>query len=1081
MAENSVGNSLPPSHHKTAGVGGGGGLLLHNKSSLEMTTGGGSGSTAGSVAGKTTGGGKHANVIHRTTSESLRLGGAGGGNPGSAGGSGSENSSSSTVPPSLLTNSSSASMGSLPRKGGAGGAAAAAAAAAAAGKTSSFMITSVTVGARTSADNGDDSADDLDESHTDDNSRITDFENETPSFSEDTFSKEDVFFASNAIGSVPVIPTSSQYGLAIVAPNDRAHGAEALADAMHVSVTDAGINIMGHGKDDGKELHHRNERFKVVKIESTEPFKRGRWVCMDYLDHTTLQASPKEGGEGETSANVEASTMRNQDSGVVLNDSYAPSTAPTADGDNSDYHTHLAASVPTNPIIGTLNNESPGQSLNLAQSTIGNTGGGVGGGGTISQSQPASHVTPAVVPHSMPQSQLQNALAGSGTAAGASQPPQQVQTSAQPQGQTPYYPHTMSNITDITQQQHPPQQQQQQQQHHHQHGATLPTNIQMQPQQTKSSASATANVVLPPVGSSSATSQEMNIVISNPQHHQQQTSFPSPQQFQPQSSQTNSPVVASIGEQVASEATILSPSPSMASSGAIAPATTNVATGANVTAQQQQQVTEPVGTVSSSSTSEPMVASSSSTTSSPVTATATGGNGDNSSTPTSVNAPAVPPVSSPSLSVASVTATTTTTNSSSNISSQHASIAAAAAAAAATAASDHLTESNLLSAVAGVTAAAVAAAGAEDGEKSGEDGESYNRIWPVMGDGAGLDLPDYGRSVPYLPPDSSTGYLQQELQQNNPVDRTKLQNSSCSTSSVSSKNNIYTDIALGKSIRNLMRPSSIGNPHVSASNPFSPSTEQQTDPFCRTACNFVNNNSGSHSIATCTVQYPHKCVQDLIREELGAGGLLRGSTGNLSNTGSMVNIHIESELPHHYHGYQSHPGSGRSSPASQMFHYESPPKHLSAIGHSVSIPCSTRVSRAPSPSFLPAAGGEHSSASGTSAVAIDNKIEQAMDLVKSHLMFAVREEVEVLKEKISELMDRINQLEYENNILKANASQETLSQLTTTGGGSVGSGGGGANSSTTAAATVATAAGTAPTPASKVPSSANSNSNGSVS
>ncbi|KAJ6647815.1 Protein bunched, class 1/class 3/D/E isoforms [Pseudolycoriella hygida] len=71
-------------------------------------------------------------------------------------------------------------------------------------------------------------------------------------------------------------------------------------------------------------------------------------------------------------------------------------------------------------------------------------------------------------------------------------------------------------------------------------------------------------------------------------------------------------------------------------------------------------------------------------------------------------------------------------------------------------------------------------------------------------------------------------------------------------------------------------------------------------------------------------------------------------------------------------------------------------------------------------------------ASGNSAVAIDNKIEQAMDLVKSHLMFAVREEVEVLKEKIAELMDRINQLEFENNILKASATQETLTQLSTT-------------------------------------------------
>ncbi|XP_028028420.1 TSC22 domain family protein 2-like isoform X1 [Bombyx mandarina] len=69
------------------------------------------------------------------------------------------------------------------------------------------------------------------------------------------------------------------------------------------------------------------------------------------------------------------------------------------------------------------------------------------------------------------------------------------------------------------------------------------------------------------------------------------------------------------------------------------------------------------------------------------------------------------------------------------------------------------------------------------------------------------------------------------------------------------------------------------------------------------------------------------------------------------------------------------------------------------------------------------------SASGTSAVAIDNKIEQAMDLVKSHLMFAVREEVEVLKERIAELMERITQLEVENTYLRAHASQDTLAQL----------------------------------------------------
>ena len=55
-------------------------------------------------------------------------------------------------------------------------------------------------------------------------------------------------------------------------------------------------------------------------------------------------------------------------------------------------------------------------------------------------------------------------------------------------------------------------------------------------------------------------------------------------------------------------------------------------------------------------------------------------------------------------------------------------------------------------------------------------------------------------------------------------------------------------------------------------------------------------------------------------------------------------------------------------------------------------------------------------------VAIDNKIEQAMDLVKSHLMFAVREEVDVLKERIKELESEIQ-------ILRAHASTDTLQLL----------------------------------------------------
>ncbi|KAJ3594329.1 hypothetical protein NHX12_003636 [Muraenolepis orangiensis] len=69
------------------------------------------------------------------------------------------------------------------------------------------------------------------------------------------------------------------------------------------------------------------------------------------------------------------------------------------------------------------------------------------------------------------------------------------------------------------------------------------------------------------------------------------------------------------------------------------------------------------------------------------------------------------------------------------------------------------------------------------------------------------------------------------------------------------------------------------------------------------------------------------------------------------------------------------------------------------------------------------------SVSGTSVVAIDNKIEQAMDLVKSHLMYAVREEVEVLKEQIKELLERNSVLERENAVLKSLANTEQLSQL----------------------------------------------------
>ena len=87
------------------------------------------------------------------------------------------------------------------------------------------------------------------------------------------------------------------------------------------------------------------------------------------------------------------------------------------------------------------------------------------------------------------------------------------------------------------------------------------------------------------------------------------------------------------------------------------------------------------------------------------------------------------------------------------------------------------------------------------------------------------------------------------------------------------------------------------------------------------------------------------------------------------------------------------------------------------------------------------------SASGTNQGAIDNRIEQAMDLVKSHLMNAVRSEVEELKEKIIKLEETISQqqmeiskqhtdfnreigkLQAENEFLKSQVPPEVLVQL----------------------------------------------------
>ncbi|XP_028840039.1 TSC22 domain family protein 3-like [Denticeps clupeoides] len=68
------------------------------------------------------------------------------------------------------------------------------------------------------------------------------------------------------------------------------------------------------------------------------------------------------------------------------------------------------------------------------------------------------------------------------------------------------------------------------------------------------------------------------------------------------------------------------------------------------------------------------------------------------------------------------------------------------------------------------------------------------------------------------------------------------------------------------------------------------------------------------------------------------------------------------------------------------------------------------------------------SASGCSVVAVDNKIDEAIDLVKSHVMFAVREEVEVLKKQVRELSERNVNLERENSLLRMLTQAQKLQE-----------------------------------------------------
>uniref|UniRef100_A0A182XHB8 Uncharacterized protein n=1 Tax=Anopheles quadriannulatus TaxID=34691 RepID=A0A182XHB8_ANOQN len=156
--------------------------------------------------------------------------------------------------------------------------------------------------------------------------------------------------------------------------------------------------------------------------------------------------------------------------------------------------------------------------------------------------------------------------------------------------------------------------------------------------------------------------------------------------------------------------------------------------------------------------------------------------------------------------------------------------------------------------------------------------------------------------------------------------------------------NIYTDIALGKTIQTLMKPTPIlatavanrltGGSLTRSIGALGPCRElpeggtagsQEAAGYCRAASSLLGNFTGSNSVSACTVTHPHRCVQDLIKEELGAN--------RLSKAGSMINMSTDSEL-FAASGSLSHPASGRSSPA--FMHGStpvgSPPRFVNTLG-----------------------------------------------------------------------------------------------------------------------------------------------------
>ncbi|KAF6212816.1 hypothetical protein GE061_010525 [Apolygus lucorum] len=779
-------------------------------------------------------------------------------------------------------------------------------------KKTSFIITSIT--SRTSNDAGEDSADDLDESHTEDiseivdNSRITDIENETPSYSEDTFSKDDVFFnASSSLVSAPVIPTSSQYGLALVPTSENSENVLNPSDSsehsenpdLRVEVNESVINLgVVSTKHDPemRDMHPpapRTERFKVVKIESTEPFKRGRWICMDYLDHPNIAQNAS---INNTKSDSECSPH------------------PPSEASDSISITNSAASVVTAVNIGDdLKQQNLTNINNIINSEVSNQINmqPSDNGQLVNNQQTMPISTPSNIPSNYssvsPGQSLQNNLQMSQPLVNSAAPAQPPQPQQQQQPQQQAQSQSLSQV------------------HIQQILANSNAHTSLQPQQIQQVLAGTAmpQQAQQPVPAQQQPPQQTQQPPQQPQQQiPSQQSMPQQQQqmMQPQGMPQQMPAMPQYQPQPQAQPTM---------------------------AQQQQQY-QPM-----QQQQQPQMM-------------------QQQMQPQQNMQPQMPPVQQVHMQP--------------NV------------------------QQNM-----------------QQMPMQQQQGQQP-QIMPQQMQQLTQQMPQQVTYSQPLPQNQQSGVTQTTSQGMMPTMHPQMQNYQ--------QNQMLSN----------MQPQPIMNiqsqPHLQPQ--YYTNAMQQSGPMMNSQGGMMPTMSQAGNVGQVNMQsssslpplqsYP---VSQPIQQVPG-----------------MQTPPVQTSMPQYslpMSMSQPTPMQPMSQPLPSMAMQQQPMNY--------SVPASQgypQVSSVPSSSIdvRSAIAADHSlleslaevtatgdeqptgedpeSASGASAVAIDNKIEQAMDLVKSHLMFAVREEVEVLKEKIAELMERITQLESENTVLRASANPDTLAQLSTT-------------------------------------------------